>query len=220
MPPGSELVQDNAEGKHVACRGNRISLGLFRRHVAHSADNNTWLSDARHVIALSLSSRKLRDTEVENFQVSIVPQHQVFGLDVAMNDSSRMSHRECARSLRTDARDFRYRWGFRAKLTERASFDELHCDEVTRRRLTDFVNGYDVRVIESRSSACFANESLDSDGMKHAATGKKLHHEIAPELGVTGVVQLTHSTRAQERKNFVPADRGAGGNGSGFTHPS
>jgi hypothetical protein len=45
------------------------------------------------------------DADVEDFDVAVVAHHDVFGLDVAVDDSGLVCYRERARGLCADSRD-------------------------------------------------------------------------------------------------------------------
>src|SRR5687767_13759687 len=106
MPSCGHLVKNDAEREDVACRRDGISLGLLRRHVAHRADDDTGLCDSCSTFGIrQISLGQLRNAEIEDLDVSVIAEHQVLGLDVAMDDPACMSDCKGARNLRSYPRD-------------------------------------------------------------------------------------------------------------------
>jgi hypothetical protein len=66
-------------------------------------------------------------------------------------------------------------------------------------------------MVERRRRARLADETLDGIGMEHAAPRKELYDEVTPKLGIARVIELAHTTGAQQRYDLIPADWRAGG---------
>src|SRR5215467_6972361 len=85
------LVKHNAKTENVAARINLLATRLFGRHVLHCAHHKA--GGNVHVLGSSCLGRsllllgELGQTKVEHLYVAVVAQHDVFRLDVAMDDS-------------------------------------------------------------------------------------------------------------------------------------
>src|SRR5215469_13353525 len=71
----------------------------------------------------------------------------------------------------------------------------------------DFVNGADIRMIQSRGCAGFAFESLESLRVTREIGGEQFESDHTPELQVFGFVDYTHAASADGLKNSIVGDR-------------
>ena len=81
-------------------------------------------------------------------------------------------------------------------MLQRQPVQELHGNEVAALIFIDVVNRADVRVIQRRSGARFALESLDGNAVRGGTWGKELERYNPAKLGVLGLVDLAHATAA------------------------
>ena len=103
---------------------------------------------AGHVIGELLG--ELDDAEVEHLGDAIRPQHHVLGFDVSMNDAGAMRGGQRARDLNGNINGLsQAEPGVLQPLTHRLAFDELRRDEASAFLRAYFVDGDDVRMIES-----------------------------------------------------------------------
>ena len=85
------LVKHNPKTENVAARINLPATGLFGRHVLHCAHHQA--GGNVHVLGSSRLRRRLLlfgefgQTKIQHLYVAVVAQHDVFRLDVAMDDS-------------------------------------------------------------------------------------------------------------------------------------
>ena len=111
--PGDHFVEHTTETPDVRARIDFQTSGLFRRHVMCRAEHD---ADAGidHVLrwrervglqTLSFTS-EFCETEVEHFNDAVMTQHDVVGLDVAMNDADAVRGAECTGDLNTDVERF------------------------------------------------------------------------------------------------------------------
>src|SRR5690348_2072129 len=87
--PRKRLIENGAEGKNVGAFIGRLLLEDFRRHVAEAA------GDARGGLILAragvIGARKAtRNSEVEDFYLTVRSEQDIFRLDVAMLDARAM----------------------------------------------------------------------------------------------------------------------------------
>src|SRR5687768_9305510 len=73
-------------------------------------------------------------------------------------------------------------------------------------------------MIQSGRRSRLEHEAVYCIGMKYSPPRQELQDQIATELGITSLVELTHSTRTEEADDLVFADRGPGGHGLGGVH--
>ena len=82
---GQELVEQHARGEHVGCGAQRLTECLLRRHVRRCADHLALL-----VREGLVATDDRGDAEVGDLQRTRGREHEVLGLDVAVEDPSRM----------------------------------------------------------------------------------------------------------------------------------
>src|SRR5215469_11436781 len=80
----------------------------------------------------------------------------------------------------------------RDPIPESLPFEILHGDEGLAFILADFVNGADIRMVESRGGARFALKTLQSLAVLRKMFGEELQGDKAAELGVLGFINHTH----------------------------
>src|SRR6185312_4080051 len=80
---GEKLVQHDAHGVDVGARVHGAATDLLRRHVVKGADRGAGLGGVGGVFAA-----RFGDTEVHQLENAVAGDHQVCGLDVAVNDSA------------------------------------------------------------------------------------------------------------------------------------
>ena len=94
--PGHELVEDRAEGKLVRAEVHDASRGLLGRHVADRSEKRARLGGGRRghrrlVVALGAGERRgLGKAEIEDLDDAVRRQDHVLGLQVPVDDASRV----------------------------------------------------------------------------------------------------------------------------------
>ena len=84
-----------------------------------------------------------------------------------------------------------------------AAVEKLHGDEALAFMLADFIDGANVRMIQSGSRASFAAEPLERKRIAGQIIRKKFERNEAAELGVLGLVNDSHATAAELFKDLV-----------------
>ena len=124
---------------------------------------------------------KLGQAEVKDFHVAVRPQHDVFRLDVAVHDPTRVRSRQCARDLTRDHEGFidRQRAALEP-LPQRLAIDELADDEGSAVHIAEIVDDEDVRMVERRRGDALRHGTgagdrrrwRPSSGSSFSATGR------------------------------------------------
>ena len=135
-PAGHQLVEHDAEGVTIRSPVDGKPARLFRGHVGNGADDGACARlDRRRNRRLRIrgrtrTPRERGDAEVEHLHVAVGPQHQVVGLDVAMDDRRGMRGRERRCRLDGDVEDLAQRQrAARDPLAQRLALDELRDEE-------------------------------------------------------------------------------------------
>src|SRR5215475_4572806 len=87
------------------------------------------------------------------------------------------------------------------------SFKKFHRNKRTPIKIADFVDGADVGMVQSRSSAGFTAESLKGLGVSRQLIRKKLEGNIAAKFCIFNFVNHTHAATAKLVDNAVVRDR-------------
>ena len=107
-------------------------------------------SSVAHVGSSRPLGPQLRKTEIQNLQVPIGPDHDVFRLDVAMDDARGVRGGETGGGLKGQVDHLARRKATRRQaLTKRPAVDELGGEIVCPAGAADLVNRQDVRMIRA-----------------------------------------------------------------------
>src|ERR1700742_3223637 len=118
---------------------------MFRRHVSPGSG---WDSRLRGMIAVGLEpGGGTRQSKIEHLSKAIGPHHDVFGLDVAVNNSSFMCGCKRGRNLTADRSHLRNRNSTATNSAKRNAFYELHYDGDRRIGANHLMNDDDIRMI-------------------------------------------------------------------------
>src|SRR5208337_4092467 len=89
---GQHFVEDDADGKDIAAAINGAPFDLFGGHVTGRAHNMSSLLNGAEL-------QDLGGAEVGHFDGVVGGQHQVGGLDIAVNDVAFVGELQCAARL-------------------------------------------------------------------------------------------------------------------------
>ena len=211
------LVQDGAERKDVAARVNRFTTHLLGRHIAHGAHDDAFGCAHLHVghgrgigeRTVGHGIHQLRHAEVDDLQVAVLRDEQVFGLEVTVNDAARVHLAEgVCRLTGVLERQTEVQRASLEYLAQRAAFDVLHGDVRAAVNLVDVVDGSDVRVVDRRRHACFLDEPLAPRFILRERGVNQLEGRSALQLQVFGEENLSHSALSQKFEDTVVTDSG------------
>jgi hypothetical protein len=108
---------------------------------------------------------KLCNPEVEHFHVSVGPEHDVLGLDVAMYDASSVGGCERTDDLDHDVNSFTQRHSAAPQtLPQCLAFDQFTRDVVGRLILANLVNRQDIWMVKADYGARFLLKALQALG--------------------------------------------------------
>ena len=193
-----QLVQDEPRREEVAPPVHRPGPHLLRRHVVRSAHEQA---------AAPRRAPEARDAEVHHLGRPPAGQEQVGRLHVAMDDAVVVRVSEAGQELEHDGKR-------RARVGPQSAFDralevdpleQLHGDERRALVLAQLVDGDDVRVLETRHRARFAQEPL----LVLRVRGPRAHDlqgHVAVERLVAAAEHHAHRALAHEVEHAEPAD--------------
>ena len=179
---------------------DRISRDLLGRHVPRRADHDRRVrGQAEHS----------RDSEIQNLQAAGSIDHQVGGLDVAMDELHLVGIPGARAELFHPSQLVRERDRVLAadEAGECFASDILHDDEWLRVVFAEVVDRNDIGMAERSGGARLARESLARVGQIEIA-GEYLDRDHSTENGVVGDVYRTHAPSTESSLDFVPPDLG------------
>ena len=199
-------------------RGARNLLGRHVRRGPHH-DARLRLVERRHGLLVSgETAHLLGEAEVEHLHPPVARDHDVGGLQVAMDDPLAVRVRDRVRHGHRNVHGSRdgppFGWNGRR---QRLPIDKLHGQEVNALAFLYGIERHHIGVIECGDRARFAMEPGQPVAIGRQVRGQDLQGDIAAEPGVFGPIDLTHSAGADRGKDFVGsetiADGHAGGSG-------
>ena len=150
---GDQFVHHDAETPYVGTSVCSETPRLLRRHIVNRAEH-----DARHGIGepdcLSVVTRcmfrKLRQAEVEHLHDAVLPDHDVLGFDIAVNNPRGVGRGQCRRHVRGDIQHLPELVPSSSHtLSQTLAVDKFSCDEGRAVLSPDLVNRQDVGVIQA-----------------------------------------------------------------------
>jgi hypothetical protein len=97
--PGGHLVNDDAKAPDIGAGIDREAVTLFRRHVSLRADDDAVRSVGANERAWKLGTCPGGNTEVDDLDQAVGTQHDVIGLDVAVDDTCLVCGRQAISDL-------------------------------------------------------------------------------------------------------------------------
>ena len=210
-----ELVEHDAQREQVRPRVGAFAPHLLGRHVAHGAENRAGVGRSHRLLVVRSGSwcRLLGQAEVENLHAAVAEQHDVLGLEIAVNDAAVVCGRQAARHLDrhvgTLPRRERTLPEFVAQClaVEELSDQERRPDRALIRiddlGAADVVHRHDIRVIDRGDRARLALESREPIGISCKNRGQHLDGDVAAEPRVPRPIDDAHTSGADERQDFV-----------------
>src|ERR1051326_4450614 len=201
---GEHLVEHDADGVDVGARvDDRLAAHLFGREVVERAGER---AGAVQRIGGVAAAGERGHAEVEDFHAAVATQHDVLGLDVAMNDPRLVRRGERARYAQRNL-DGLGEWQRPAReaVPQRLALDVFAGDEVHAVVDADVEDGDDVRVVEHRRALRLALESLEL-ARRGIAEAKELERDFAPQHAVLGEVDVGRCSTSKVLENPVATD--------------
>ena len=126
VPARTQLIQHDAEREDIGRAVYGFPARLFRRHVPERAGEHAHLCGGCFCRGLRRQHVPARQSEIEEFHHAVIPDHDVFRFDVAMNEADRMGESQRLRDLRACFGDCFRRLRSRHRASERSPADQLH----------------------------------------------------------------------------------------------
>ena len=182
------LEEQNAERPEIGTGVDVAPPGLFGRHVGRRSHGRTRSGNRSH-------GHELGQPEIQDLDQAVFGHDHVCGFDVPVDDVFGVDLLEAARNLFGEVHRFVERKGaLRELFLERLPFVVGHGDEQPAvLGLVDFVDGADVRMIESRSRLGFDDEALFSLRVVAELGRQELERHDPTELQVRGAIDHTHT---------------------------
>ena len=215
MASCEEFVQDGAEGEDVGLRRRDLSAGLLGRHVADRADHHAGIGAGPGAGQRGGSRGDFvlaRQAEVEQLHVSVGPDDDVLGLDVAVDDPGGMRDSERFRDLPANLDGALDRQPVRRQLAKRRPLDELHGHVTVGADDAGVVDRDDVRMVERGGERGFSKQPVESAFLVVRGFPNQLDGDVTPQARVAGAIDLTHPTQSERAQNRVRTNSGTGGN--------
>ena len=204
---GESFVENHAQGEEVgAAVGNFLAQEL-RGHVGGSTGEG---GEAIHGRAAIGAGEVASQAEVEDLHLTGGGEHDVFRLDIAMNDAVRMSGYEGLGALQGDFEELLQSKRAAQTLAQGFALDVFHDQEDVLALLEDVVDSGDMRIVEAGGALGLVEEAAAGGRVVAQGRSHALEGDSAPELAVAGAIHLAHSPAAQTLADTEPADREAG----------
>ena len=150
--PCDHFKEHGSEAEHIASRVCFLSPRLLWRHVSGCSHDSTRSGCVGAL--LSLCRRDQRKTEIHHLHRLVAAQHDVFRLNVTVDNTGAMSGSKHVRTLQRNPNGvFQAESAGAQFLPKGGPLDELGRDEPSPVRLADFVNRHRVGVLQRRGSS-------------------------------------------------------------------
>ena len=201
-----ELEEGHAERVLVAARVELEPVRLLGRHEVRRP------RDRRRDEELVLG--RDGEPEVDDLHLAVGGEHEVGGLDVAVQELLRVRVVEALGRLAREAHglvDRELPLALVPEVVDRAALEELHDEEVVPAlRPVDVEDADDVGVVEPEEDPRLGRELLDESGARDQLLVEDLDRDVAVEAEVTRPVDSPHAALAELGEDPAAADHLAG----------
>ena len=202
------IPERHAETVNVRADIQIFLLELFGTREMRRADESRHgdrRGGFRAVLARDLGEAEIDDfhvkalTVIVTFLVILAQQHEVGGLDVAMDEPDARRRAKRARDLERDPERERrlQRTPAADERLERFAVDELHRVEVVAALLAEVENARDVMVAQPRRGTCLAQKTLPRRVAIEERGIDYLERDMASQARIEGLVRHLPSPRGQ-----------------------
>ena len=192
-----QLVKQHSERPKIRALVRMLALILLGRHVRESPD--------QHARLRLRAFQDPRDPEVHHLHNAFLADHDVGGLDIAMNDAALMREVKRPASLqRIDQLQRNRKVGApRNQVFQTLSIDQFHGDEGNAALVSHVVHRYDVGVLQAAGGLRLAVKTLKQIGIVGDAGGDGLQRNEAVDNRVPRAVHHAHGAMAQLADHLV-----------------
>jgi len=207
------FVENNAEGELIGAEVDGAAGGLLGRHITEGTQENAGFSlgDGRRIVEIALAARGgFCQAEVEDFD-GVGRNHDVFGFQIAVNDTEFVGLGEALGDLNGDGNDFAN--GKRPGIEEFAKgspFEELEHQEIDAVVVADVVESANIRMRDLGDGASLVFEALAMFGVAGESLRENFEGHRAAETDVASAVDFSHAAGSERREDFVRAKPGTG----------
>ena len=194
---GKHLVHGNAERIDVASRVGILASGLLRRNVVYRAD--------RLALILVYLVFERGYAEIPDFYCPVAQQHDVLGLDIAVDDTALMRVHKGFCDLLCKMQDLapRERAFFIHVLPERDAVYKFHNYVLDNIAVADVIDRDNIGVRQHCDRVRLRAESASELLVRRRIVAHYLHCDISVEPVVKRLVNDRHSALADNLKNIV-----------------
>jgi hypothetical protein len=208
------FVKGHAIAELIGAGIETLAPKLFRRHVRQSPDDRARLGNSgwkragcRILTAGGVRGLlgKPRQPEVHDAHRTVAPDHDVLGLEVAVDDARRVRRRQAAPRRDEDVQHLAPtpRLGAQPRV-DGLALDELHRDVNALADRPGVVNGDDVGVRQPRDRARLTQQARAPLGRAGAGFADDLQRDPPVQIRVIRRVHLTHSPASNRAEDLVP----------------
>ena len=218
MPSLPALHEHQSEREDVAAAVHLAPRGLLGRHIGRRSENRALSRQSgidsgggRGALGRSLRFLQLGQTEVEDLDIAVRTQQEVFRLEVAVGDAVFMRPGEACSGLDAEVENLVQRQGAAAEEgAERFALDQFHHQEGPVLELARVVDGHYVRVIQSRGGPRLLREAPDALRLMAQLRTQDLDSDVAPQGRVLRAIDDAHAAFAKLFDDAITPD--------GFAH--
>jgi hypothetical protein len=196
---GKQFVERDAEGVNIGTDVDALAFDLLGRHVENSAHLRAGASEV-------VGGRGyFGDTEIHDLDDARAIEHEIAGLDIAMDDAHAVGGADAEERLPEERDGFLRRDGAAAidELLKRVAFDVLHDHDGIALVDEKGVERGDVGVVQVGLGAGFGAEALDDGGIAREVGVEDFDRDGAVEVGFEGAVDGAHAAFADLRLDQI-----------------
>jgi hypothetical protein len=201
---GTEPVERRAESIDVGLWANvHLAPDLLRGDVERSSERPARLGFRRFLVA-----QRSGQAEIGQFCDAVMRQHDVLGLDVAMNEPAFVGVPQGGCDLPGDGDGFPFTKPLVRgdPVVDRFAIHVLHDEIVMLPGVADVIGRHDVRIVQLRSRTALLLEPCDEVRVVAVSTGKHLDCDESVERELAGEIDRGHRTRAEFANDSVAGD--------------
>ena len=181
---------------------------MFGRHVGERAHHDAVFRIDETRRSLGVGERfpagELCQPEVQHLHVPVATDHDVLGLQVAVDDAGVVRRRDGLGDLDADGQRLTHlETAALEHGPQRDPVDVLRGEELHPGGVADVVDRQNVRVVERRDRAGFALESQQPFLVAERARREHFQRELAAQADVLGQIHLRHAAGSERRQHTV-----------------